>query len=144
MKPFTNSHPQTKPFLLGILVAGLLIFSIGGWMRLFMSIQNWTFLQTLNLKAGPFYLITTGFFWGGGALVCAASLWLEKRWSIYLTAGFITIYTIWYWFDRLVMAQSSTANTDILFSIIATIFWLFSAGAILFTLFQRSHRYNDK
>ena len=133
-----------RSLVLWILVAGLAIFSIGGWLRLIMTIQDWSFIQTLNLTAGAIYLALSGFLWGCGAVICAGLLWLEKRSGLYLTAGYIAIYTIWFWVDRLVITQSSTVKTEHTFAIGSTIFWVGLSSTLLLILFRRSRRYNAK
>ena len=124
----TNRQPGL-PFLLVVLVLGLLFFSLTGWLRLYLSIQDWQLLASLGLFPGPVYLAVYGAVFGLFGAAGAISLWLRRPWAPRVMRIGTLAAAAWYWLDRLLFTQSASSWTN----------WPFSAGmtvvCLLFVFF---------
>jgi hypothetical protein len=110
--------------LLIVLVLGLLIFSLTGWLRLYLSIQDWQLLVSLGLFPGPLYLAVYGAIIGLFGAAGAVSLWLARPWAPRAVRIGALAAAAWYWLDRLLFTQSASSWTN----------WPFSAGMTVICL----------
>jgi hypothetical protein len=134
----TNRQPG-RPFLLVVLVLGLLFFSLTGWMRLSLSIQDWQLLASLGLFPSPLYLAVYGAIAGLFGAVAVLSLWLRRPWAPRVVRIGALAAAAWYWLDRILFTQSASSWTN----------WPFSAGMtvvcllfVFFVLVKGSHEQN--
>ena len=117
--------PQIKrSFLLKLLVLAYLLLSLMGWLRLEQALQYWGFLKELGVFPGPFYIAFGGAVWGAAGLACALALWLRRPFAPLLAYTAALFCTLWYWADRLFLAQNSLANLN----------WPFALGVNLLLL----------
>ncbi len=124
-------RPPKRSFWLKVLVAGLLIFSAAGWLRLQQSLAEWNFLKEAGLRPGPLYLALTGGLTGVGGLAAGVGVWLRRRWGFHLTRVFIPAWQAWNWADRLWLAQTETARIGWPFALGATLVVLLFVFAVL-------------
>ncbi len=110
--------------MLIVLVLGLLFFSLTGWMRLYLSIQDWQLLASLGLFPGPLYLAVYGAIVGLCGAAAALSLWLRRPWAPRAVRIGALAVAAWYWLDRLFFTQSASSRTN----------WPFSAGMTVICL----------
>jgi hypothetical protein len=118
-----NRQPG-RSLLLIVLVVGLLFFSLTGWLRLYLSIQDWQLLVSLGLFPGPLYLALYGALVGLFGAGAALSLWLRRPWAPRAVRIGVLAAAAWYWLDRLLFTQSLSSWTN----------WPFSAGITLICL----------
>src|SRR5664279_2146441 len=95
-----NRQPG-RSFLLIVLVFGLLFLSLTGWLRLYLSIQDWQLLVSLGLFPGPLYLAVYGVVVGLFGAAAALSLWLRRLWAPRAVRIGALAAAAWYWLDRL-------------------------------------------
>jgi hypothetical protein len=107
-----------RPFLLILLALGFLLFSLTGWMRLYLAIQDWQLLVSLGLFPGPLYLAIYGLITGLFGVAAAVGLWLRWPWAPAVVWVGALAAAAWYWLDRLFFTQSASSWTN----------WPFSAG----------------
>ena len=123
-----NRQPG-RSFLLIVLVLGLLFFSLTGWLRLYLSIQDWQLLVSLDIFPGPLYLAVYGAVVGLFGASAALSLWLRRPWAPRAVQIGALAAAAWYWLDRLLFTQTASSWTN----------WPFSAGitvvCLLFVFF---------
>jgi hypothetical protein len=118
-----NNRPRqpARSFLLVVLVCGYLIYSLTGWLRLSLSIEDWNLLISYGLFPGPLYLaivgLITGLF-GAGAVV---SLWFRWTWAPAVTFLGTLAAAAWYWLDRLFFTRSEASWANWPFSVVITI-----------------------
>lgn len=125
-------RPRPKrSFWLKVLVAGMLIFSATGWLRLQQSLAEWNFLREIGLQPGPLYLALTGGLTGACGLAAGVGVWLRQRWAFTFTRVFIVAWQAWSWIDRLWLAQVETARVSWPFSLGATLLVLLFVFAVL-------------
>jgi hypothetical protein len=110
--------------LLIVLVLGLLFFSLTGWLRLYLSIQDWQLLANLALFPGPLYLAVYGAVVGLFGAAAALSLWLRRPWAPRAVQIGTLAAAAGYWLDRLLFTQSASSWTN----------WPFSAGLTVVSL----------
>jgi hypothetical protein len=94
---------EGRPFCLSILILFVFCFTAWNGLRTGEAIFFWkTFLE---YNGHPLYVLVSGGGWLIIGFFLAWSLWRGKTWSrialIISTVG----YTVWYWFDRLVMQE---------------------------------------
>ncbi|MEI8131619.1 MAG: hypothetical protein WCG34_04240, partial [Leptolinea sp.] len=65
------------PFRLVIVALGIMLTSLYGWIRLALSLTNWTVYQSLGVLPGVWYLTISGLFSG----------------CIYLAVAFLVLFT---------------------------------------------------
>jgi len=123
------------PFRLVIVALGIMLTSLYGWIRLALSLTNWTVYQSLGVLPGVWYLTISGLFSGCIYLAVAfLVLFTGKRYrrlsSFLLLAG-----VAGFWFDRAFASISAEARTSLLFTLIS------SAG---FTIVAIGFLYWDK
>lgn len=130
----TRTDPQRPPkrsFWLKVLIAGLLIFSAAGWLRLQQSLAEWTVLEEAGFQPGPLYLALTGGLTGAGGLAAGVGVWLRLRWAFGFTRVFMVAWQVWNWIDRLWLARADTARVGWPFTLAATLVVLIFVFAVL-------------
>jgi len=113
-----------RSFWARVFIAGLLLFSISGWLRLHQAILNWDYLVEIGLRPAPLYLALTGALGGLSGLAAGLSLWLRLRWGVLVAGGVILLWQAWNWIDRLWIASSPAVLANWPFALAATLFIL--------------------
>jgi hypothetical protein len=90
-----------RTFELWLIILGLLVVSLLGWLRLQFVVSAWAFLQQTGFEPGPVYQALFGAAWGLGGLVCAVALWAGWRWAPWATRLTVLLLAAWYWVDTL-------------------------------------------
>lgn len=96
------------PFFLWVLIFGLLARAGMSGLRLEGSISQWEWLNTLGVKPGPLYIAVTGGVFALIFLVGVVGILTRQHWARHWVQGIAVIYALWFWIDRLVIAQSRT------------------------------------
>jgi len=122
-----STHHTSRPFSVTLLAAVVLIFTALNGLRLVMAIRLWEFLSTLPVDVPVIYLAITGAFWAGAGLVIVTGLWFGLKWDPLLTRTAIVLYAIYYWLDRLLIAESMAIAARWPFAIGLTIILLIFA-----------------
>ena len=102
------------------------------WLRFVEVLRRWRFLENLNPAPPIFYLGITGLVWGllGSSLVWG--LFLGRSWTPGLMRVSALGYAIYYWLDRLLIADPTAISVRWPFALGLTIsfliftFWVFS------------------
>ena len=127
-----NSTSPTRPLSVTFLTWVVLIITALNWLRLIEVIHGWTFLQTLSPAPLMFYLAIIGLFWGLLGAILVWGLFLGRSWSTRLMKGAAICYALYYWLDRLWVANSSAISSRWPFALGLTIvllsltFWILS------------------
>lgn len=127
-----NPNTVKRPLGVTILTWVVLIITSLNWLRLVEVIRRWEFLRNLDPAPPVLYLAITGLIWGllGTSLVWG--LFLGRPWSPLLMQLVAIMYSAVYWFDRLLLANSSAIAKrwpfvlGLTITLLAFIFWLFS------------------
>jgi hypothetical protein len=102
----TQQSPK-RPLSVTLLAWVVLIMALLGWLRFYEVLRQWQFLQSLTPAPPVWYLALIGLVWG---LVGTALLWglvLGRAWAPHLMRVAALLYTIYYWLDRLLVADSA-------------------------------------
>ena len=99
------------------LAVGVLIFTMLYLIRLVDSIRQWSFLSGV-LDVSPLYLAVTGLVWSVTGAILFWGLWTGRRWVPDAFRGATLFYLVYYWLDRLLLAQSPAHRAN----------WPFAAG----------------
>jgi len=88
--------------LLGMLV---LSFTAFYWLRFYEAAASWKTLTTRLPESIPLYLLLSGFLWGLAGVILFQGLWRGTGWAPKWTQIVITGFIIYYWLDRLLLAN---------------------------------------
>jgi hypothetical protein len=95
---------RKRPFSVTLLTLLVLTITIIHLIRFLMALSWWDFLETLP-RVSPLYLTLTGFIWGVAGLPLIWGLWLGRRWAPQATMVVSLLYTVYFWIDRLFVAN---------------------------------------
>lgn len=99
-------QPHHRPFIVTVLIVVVLIFTFLNVFRFATAIRSWDFLTTLLPETNLVYLVATGFVWSVFGLILAIGLYARRRWSSSMMRIAGICYAIYYWFDRLFIAEN--------------------------------------
>jgi len=116
-----SSRSLKRPFNVTIILVVVLIFSLLNLLRLVAAILGWHTLAGLPLKVLLLYLILTAAFWTLTGFSLAVGLYLRRRWSAWLAWGAVILYPLYYWIDRLFIADRSAIASRTPFLVAATL-----------------------
>jgi hypothetical protein len=121
-----------RPFSVTLLAVTVLIFTSLGWLRMIEAIRLWSLLTDLPLSVSPLYLASSGAFWGLVGLPLVWSLYWGHRWVSRPVQFAAPAYALYYWFDRLFLAQDIAIAVrwpfavGLTFILLAFTFWTLS------------------
>jgi hypothetical protein len=130
-----NDKPH-RPF--GVTLFALLVLIVAGvnFTRLILAVRNWDFLASL-LPFSPLYLVITGLIWSAGGLVLTWGLWRGSAWAPRWTMVAMLIYSVYIWYDRLVMPGYQSRNQNWPFVLSVNLLLLLAGFLILTHLKSR-------
>lgn len=121
-------RPKSVTWLaIGVLTLAVLHFS-----RLVNTITKWDYYATLPLSVPLIFFVVSGLIWGLAALYLGFGLWRGKNWALRFTNYGAIAFTLYYWVDRLFLSSDPLRNTNLRFSLGATvsllaiIYWILS------------------
>jgi drug/metabolite transporter (DMT)-like permease len=92
-------------------------------MRFVQAIRQWRFLESL-LPIPVIYLVLSGLIWAAVGVAAAWGLWRGKTWAPFFTRLVALAYAIYYWVDRLLIANPESGPLN----------WPFAAAVTLLGL----------
>jgi hypothetical protein len=112
---------RDRPLFRLILLLGLALFSLNGWLRMAGSFAYWYWLAAANIQPGPLYLLISGVLWGAAGLF--ALVWIALRRPHYRLVGIavVLMYAVTYWADRLLIRNPETNLPNIIFAALFTL-----------------------
>lgn len=110
-----------RPFNVTIILVVVLIFASLNVLRLVAAILGWHTLAGLPLRVPVFYFVITGAFWTVAGFFLAVGLYLRRRWSAWLAWGALILYPLYYWIDRLFIADRSSIASRTAFLVATTL-----------------------
>lgn len=118
--PTTEQRRIKRPFLVTLLAVLVLIISCINLIRLIEAIRMWDFLAILP-GVSPLYIALTGLFWVLVGFPLAWGLWRGHPQAPLATHILVLVYALYYWFDRIFIAQTVNATSNWLFAVIVTV-----------------------
>lgn len=109
-----------RPFSVTLLAFGVLIIAVLNLTRLLSAIRFWPFLQEI-LPFSGLYLVGTGLIWAGFGLPLFWGLWHGLPWSPGITRIAAVAYLIYYWLDRLLLANHPGREANLPFAVGASL-----------------------
>jgi len=97
------------PFRVTLLSLAVLTLTVWNLFRAWTGFAWWGILAEFAPKPGPLYIGLTGVLWSALGLVLVWGLDGGRPWAPRLALGAGSVYTAWYWTDRLVL-QTDRAN----------------------------------
>lgn len=131
-----------QPVRQGCMVWPFWVFLLGltaaGWARLWVSIQDWYWLDQAGVVPGPGYLAISGGVWGIMGVICIILIWQRRPGYPKLGYSIQLFFALTYWLDRLLLSRSEGAWFNWPFSAVVTIlglayaFWVLQPHTIRF------------
>jgi len=118
--PTTEQQLKKRPFLVTLLAVLVLIISCINLIRLIEAIRMWDFLASLP-GVPPLYIALTGLFWVLVGFPLAWGLWRGHPQAPLATHILVFACALYYWFDRIFIAQTINATSNWLFAVIVTV-----------------------
>jgi uncharacterized membrane protein HdeD (DUF308 family) len=106
-----SSKESRRPFSISLLTGLILLVALSGFVRMYQTIVQWSYLSTLKMVS-PAYILATGLFWGLFGLATGLLLWLRWSQSSLLASAFLISFSIYFWIDRIFVAVSSERFTN--------------------------------
>lgn len=121
-EPFPPEERRRKkrPFLVTLLALLVLFISCINLIRLIEAIRTWDFLVSLP-GVSPLYIALTGLIWTLVGFPLAWGIWRGYPKAPLATQILVPVYALYYWFDRIIIAQTINASSNLLFAIIITV-----------------------
>ncbi|HNT54801.1 MAG TPA: hypothetical protein PKG95_08830 [Anaerolineaceae bacterium] len=104
-----------------LVILGLGLTSVAGWVRLIEALSNWHLLVTYGADSGPLWIAITGVLGGVAGLVAVLGLLLRRSWALPWARGYVLGLALLIWSERLLFSRSSAA-------------WAGWPGELVFTL----------
>jgi hypothetical protein len=111
-----------RPFSVTLLVIGVLSLTSLQLARFILALRQWSFIVAGPANISPLYLIVTGLVWGLAGLPLAWGLWRGREWAPKTLIGFGSIYTFYYWIERILLVREPAAYSNRFFMLGLTIF----------------------
>ena len=108
---------NARPLSVTLLIVVVLIFTGLNLLRLILTIQSWKFLAGL-LPVSPWYLALTGLVWTFLGCALIWGLWFRLSWAPNVTRMLSGFYILYYWVDRLFVADRSGLEASWPFSLV--------------------------
>lgn len=120
-----------RPFGVTLLSLGVLTIAVLNLTRLLSAIRFWLFLEEI-LPISGLYLVGTGLIWAGFGLPLFWGLWHGFLWAPGFSRIASVAYLIYYWLDRLLLANHPGREANLPFAVgasligIGLIYWILS------------------
>jgi hypothetical protein len=124
-------HRPKRPLGVTLLAIGVLTIAVLNLTRLLSAVRSWPFLQEI-LPFSGLYLIGTGLIWAGFGLPLFWGLWHGLAWAPGFSRIAVVAYLIYYWLDRLLLANHPGRGANLPFAIgasltgLALTYWILS------------------
>jgi hypothetical protein len=134
-QPQKTSRSQ-RPLSVTLVALIVLFITLLHLIRLFRAIYLWDFLADLP-GISPLYLILTGLIWSLIGLPLGWWIWRGHPRSLKITRIVALAYTMYYWLDRILVAEGSVERPNDAFvaglnvMLLAFIFWTLSRPQII-------------
>lgn len=142
MNALRNAQPpagKRRPIEIYALIAGALVLSAAGWLRVQQAVVYWDWIQPPVFPFSAWYVAAGGVCWGLAGLAAAGLLWFRHRWAARFARLAASFYAASYWLDRLLFTRSQSARVNLGFTLGFTIAAL---GFVFGTLqMKRQKRY---
>jgi hypothetical protein len=120
-----------RPFLLKLLILGFLILSWLGWSRLYETVRVWEIFEAYSTEDLLIYIAISGAVVGLIGLCAASGLLFRAKWAPNIARASAILCSAWYWLDRILLTESSTANTNLPFAIVLNLIGLIFTFIVL-------------
>jgi hypothetical protein len=134
--PHISSGNETgschRPFGVTVLILVVLTFTSLNALRMITAIRTGNFLKDAASDVPVVYLVITGAVWLVVGIFFLYGLRARRKWTPTMALTAVTLYTIYYWFDRLLVADTSAIANRWPFALGFTIlmmglvFWTFT------------------
>ncbi|MBG7609942.1 MAG: hypothetical protein IZT55_03660 [Anaerolineae bacterium] len=105
--PHPTHSGASRPFVVTLLIAEVLIFTVLNGFRSFEAFRSWDFLSSLSMSVTPSYLAFSGLFWTLIGSILTWMLWRGHSISPQLLRICVVIYGLYYWTDRWLLTVSN-------------------------------------
>jgi hypothetical protein len=130
-QPAETTTRRKRSFWSKLLIAGLLLLGLNGWLQLWLALDNWGLLEAIGTRPGPLYLALSGGLLGLAGLAAGLGLWARTAWSPVAVGAVILLWLVWSWVDRLWLSPSPQALVNWPFRLIISLAIVIYTGLVL-------------
>jgi len=106
-----NLHPASRPLRVTLLAVGVLTIASLHMLRLVEAVRQWQFLTSLA-GVSPIYPALTGLIWAAVGLALFWRLWRGHAWAARSAPGCVVVFGLYYWLDRVWIANRAVSLTN--------------------------------
>lgn len=117
--------PRKRPVRVTLLAGVVLTFTALYWVRFGAAVTSWRTIRQFTPEWLPWYLLVSGLVWGIVGLLVLWGLWRGRPAARVGTIGVAVVFGMYYWLDRIFIANPHTWHYRILFSLGLTALLLF-------------------
>lgn len=121
--PTQDAPPNSRPFRVTLLAVGVLTIAGLYLLRLIETVRQWSFLNGLA-GVSPIYLALTGLIWACAGLPLFWGLWRGHAWAARFAPGYLLVFALYYWLDRIWIANRAISLTNWPVSAVLTVIGL--------------------
>ena len=133
-----------RPLSVTILVVVVLIFTSLNALRWITAYEYRAFFEDSSLELPIPYIVVSGVFWTIIGIPLAVGLFFGKKWSFNFVRFYLILYGIYYWIDRLFVAEPQAIASRWQFALTVSVailifsFWILSTQKVKIFLKQSS------
>jgi hypothetical protein len=117
--PNHETYSYSRPFRVTLLAIGVLTITGLYLLRLVETVRQWKFLSSLA-GVSPVYLALTGLIWASVGLPLFWGLWRGHAKAARLVPGSLLVFALYYWLDRIWIANRAISLTNWPFTAVLT------------------------
>lgn len=136
--PEQPAESHSRPFGVTLLAVGVLTIAGLNLVRLIEAVRQWSFLSNLA-GVSPIYLALTGLIWACVGLPLFWGLWRGVAWTARFVSGYLTVFALYYWLDRIWIANRAISLTNWPFTATLTVIGLFYSFWVLRTRASKTY-----
>jgi hypothetical protein len=121
--PDDPARSPSRPFRVTLLAVGVLTIASLYLIRLVEALYQWRFLNSLA-GVSPVYLALTGLIWASVGLPLFWGLWRGRARAAKFVPGYLLVFALYYWLDRIWIANRAVSLTNWPFTAALTIIGL--------------------
>jgi hypothetical protein len=121
--PKVDVQPRPRPYRVTLLAVGGLTIASLNLIRLIEAVRQWKFLSGLP-NVAPLYLALSGLIWAAIGIPLFWGLLQGIPWTRRYAKVFVVVYALYYWLDRLLVADRNVITAK----------WHFMVGLTAFLL----------
>jgi hypothetical protein len=95
-----------RPFLLYLIIFFFLLAVFNSVLGLIEILKTWNWLRAFEITPSPVYLVFKNAFILLAFTTASVTLWMRVAWAPVFGGAVISVSTLWFWVDRVILTQN--------------------------------------